>query len=143
MLFFFDGRNLPPAALMPAAGKLGGEPGVDDAHSLIRLENAGAQSENVGIVVLTAHLGLIFGTAIGGADAVPFVGCDRHANAAAADQDAKIGALLADVVRDGAGIVRVINRFRRGSAFIADLNALLLKVLFDLIFQLVACVIGA
>src|SRR5215831_3541270 len=143
VFFFFDGRDLFHAALMPAAGKLRGQPFIHDAKSFVGIEDASAQRKNVGIVMLAAHLGFIFSAYVCGANTVNFVSRDRHANAAAADQDAKIGALLTHVMGHRAGVVRVVYRFRRGGAFVADLNALLLKVLLDLVFQLVACVIGA
>src|ERR1044071_1975804 len=128
---------------MPAAGKLRGQPFIHDAKSFTSIEDAGAESEHVGIVVFAAHLGLIFRAHVGGPDPVNLVGGNRHANAAAADQDSEIGALLAYIMGHRAGVIRVVNRFRRGCAFIADLYALLLKVLLDLVFQLVTGVVGA
>src|ERR1051326_6816874 len=108
ILFFFNGHDFFHAALMAATGKLRIEPFIHDGKSLLRIEDASAQREHVGIVMLAAHLRFIFGAYIRSADAVDLIGGNRHANAATTDQNAKIGALLADVVGNSPGIVRIV-----------------------------------
>src|ERR1041385_596659 len=109
ILFFFNGHDFFHAALMASTGKLRGKPLIHDGEGLGRIEDASAQRQHVGIVMLAAHLRFIFCAYVCGPDAIDFVGGNRHANAAAADQNAKIGALLAHVVRHGSGIVRIVN----------------------------------
>src|SRR5512140_1196482 len=111
VLFFFNGHDFFHAALMAASGKRRGQPFINNAKSLVRGEDASAQRKNVGVVMLATHLGLIFSADIGGADSVDLIGCNRHANAAAAHQNSQISALLAHIMRHGSGIVRIVNGF--------------------------------
>src|SRR5689334_1287086 len=107
VLFLLNGHDLFHPALMPPASKRRSQPFIDDAECLVRAEDARTQRQNIGIIVLAAHLRLIVRAYVGGPDAINFVCGNGHANAAATDQNAQIGALLAYIVRHGASVVRV------------------------------------
>ena len=77
----------------------------------------------------------------GRADACDLVSGDGHADAAAADQDSEIGAMLGHIVAYQSGVVGIIHRTRRVRAFILHRDSLLLQMLPDPVFQLEAGVV--
>ena len=70
VFFFFNGHDFFHAALMAATGKLRIEPFIHDGKSLLRIEDASAQREHIGIVMLAAHLRFIFCAYVCGPDAI-------------------------------------------------------------------------
>jgi hypothetical protein len=72
--------------------------GEEVAHDLVDdggVHDAGAEADDVGVVVGAGHAGFEGVVALGGADAVDLVGGDAHADAGAAHQHAALGAASA------------------------------------------------
>jgi hypothetical protein len=128
---------------MATCGELGIEPSVDNVKSRDFGDDAGAERQDVGVVVLARHLGFEVGGDVRGADAGNFVGDDGHANARAAGEDSEIGMVLGDVLGDSAREVGIVARFSRVGALVVDGYAALEQVIFDSILQLETCVVGA
>ena len=70
--------------------------------------DAGAENEDIDIVVLDALVGGVGVRAHAGADAAEFVGGDSGADAAAADEDAAFGAAVEDGFADGFGEIGIV-----------------------------------
>src|SRR5258708_9823346 len=128
---------------MPPAGERSRQPLVHNPQRFFFLENARAQRQHIGVVVLAAHLRLMLAAHIGGTDASNLVGSHGHANSPPAHQDAYIGALLAHIVRYQTGVVRIIDGLARPRAFVQELEPSLLKVLSYLVLEFVTSVICA
>src|SRR5260370_434719 len=79
----------------------------------------------------------------GGADAGDFVGGDRHADSAAADEDAEIGVVTRNLFADGASEVGIVHGRGRSGAAIVDSMSLLRQMLHDLLLQFEAGMVGA
>eukprot|EP00754_Rhynchopus_humris_P025127 Rhum_TRINITY_DN14932_c33_g1::Rhum_TRINITY_DN14932_c33_g1_i1::g.129858::m.129858 len=91
----------------------------------VRTGGARTHAEHVGVVVAAAHGRRVVVVAEGGADAVDLAGGDRHADAAAAEQDT--AAALRGLGHLGAhlgGLVRVVDAVAGVRAAVHDLNAL-------------------
>ena len=95
----FDFGDLIDAALVPAALEGGAEPERDDFVGEAEGDDAAAHGEHVGVVVLARHAGGVEIVAERGADAGDLVGGDLLALAAAADDDAAIGACRSATAR--------------------------------------------
>ena len=90
-LLGFDVAELVEAGLVATALELGGEEDVDEAEGEGVGQLAGAEGEDVGVVVEAAHAGRPLVVAQGGAGAVDLVGRDLLALAAAAHDDGPVG----------------------------------------------------
>src|SRR5579859_5459929 len=110
-LFTLDPGNLFDALFVAAAGKGRSQPVSDDVASLLFIEEARADGEHVGVVVLAAELGLGDIRNMRGADAGNFVGGDGHSDTAAAHQNAEVGAMVRDALADLLREVGIVNRF--------------------------------
>ena len=138
----FNPRDLGHPPLVPAAGKRRLQPFIYDAHRLLRLQQACAQRQYVGVVVLTAHLRLVFIADVGGADSGNFVGGDGHSDTAAANQDPQVRLAVCHLFADGAGEVGIIHRFGGMRALILQLPTASREKTLKLFFQLEAGVVG-
>jgi len=79
----------------------------------------------------------------GGADLRVAVGGDAHADAAGADEDAKVGLARDHFVADQGGEVGVIDRFRSENAEISDEQPFAGEVSVDVLFQFKPAVVGS
>ena len=96
---------------MPAAAERRFQPGFDDQLDLVDTQQAGAQREHIGIVMLAAvGRGGIIHTH-GSANTGHLVGSHAAANARAVNDDPAAGSALADLVRNRKGKIRVIHSF--------------------------------
>ncbi len=84
--------------------------------------------------MLAGHAGHVLIGAQSGADALEFVGCDRNAEAGAADDDAEIDLLvehcLGDCLADSGDITGRVDTIGRAEIFTFD--ALLMQMIHDL-----------
>jgi hypothetical protein len=83
------------------------------AHELfgeLFASDAGAQNEDINIVVFDALVGGLGVRAHAGADAADFVGGDAGADSAAADEHAAFGAAVEDGLADGFSVIGIVGR---------------------------------
>ena len=125
------------------AGEVGAEEGFDEFAGKFDADDAGAEAEDVHVVVLDGLMGGVGVVTEAGADAVDFVGGDGGADAGAADKDAAVGFAALDGVADFAGEVRIIVGL--GAIVGAEVDydvALFFEVANDCFVKRIAAVIG-
>src|SRR5690242_7222416 len=83
--------DLLDAAFVAASLEPRGEERPDDLGGLVPGREAGADGEDVGVVVLAGELGGLHRFDVRGADPLVLVGDDRHADPGTADEDAELG----------------------------------------------------
>ena len=112
----------------PQVAALAGEPGVQErVHQLARqlaADHAAAEHEHVHVVVLDALVGGVGVVAQAGAYAGDAVGRHRGADAAAAQDDPAIGAMLAQRGAHRRGVIRVIDALAAVGADVQHLAVL-------------------
>ena len=86
-----DLRDFVEAALVAAAGVGSGQEGLDHFEGGGGSDDAGAEGEDVGVVVFAGEAGGDYVVSQSGADAADFVRCDGDADTGAADGDANVG----------------------------------------------------
>src|SRR3990172_5096303 len=137
-------RHLVQAAaqtLLPL--EAGAQERLHQLHRQRAADDARAQAEHVHIVVLHALARGVRVVAEGGADAAHLVRGDAGADAAAADDNATLGAPVNDRLADGAGVVRVVHGVGAVGADVQNLVAVTLERGRDLVLHLVSAVVGA
>jgi len=90
VFFLFDSGDLIEAALVASTGEGCIEESLDHFEGGGGCDDAGAEGEDVGVVVFAGELGGDDVVGQGGADAGNFVGGDGNPNARAADGDTEI-----------------------------------------------------
>src|SRR3972149_1764935 len=128
-------------ALLPL--EAGGQDRLHQLHRNRVADDARAQAEHVHIVVLHALARGVRVVAEGGANAAHLVRGAARADAAAADDDAPLGAPVNDRLADGAGVGRVVYGVGAVGADVQPLVAVTLERGRDLVLQLVSAVVGA
>jgi hypothetical protein len=109
----------------------------------LRTNDARAQYEDVGVVMLHALMGGVCVMAKAGTDSRNFIGGHRRSYTASADQDATLRIAAKHAQADGLGEVRVIDRLRVGGADVLKLMAALLKIADQESLEVEAGMIGA
>ena len=106
------------------------------------VNEASRHDEHIGIVVLADEVGHLWNPAQSGAHGLVFV--ERHADAlaAAADCDARIYLLRFDAVRKGMAEVRIVTAVGCVCAVVLVPVAMSLAVFYDVLLQLIACMVG-
>lgn len=98
---------------MAAAFKFCCQEAIDDRDRLVGVEPRTTEAEHVGVVVPTAHLGLVGVVGIDGADTRDLVCDDANTDTRTADEHRAFGATVGDVARGRLGEQRIIDRFVR------------------------------
>lgn len=127
---------------MAAAFKIRRQESFDNGFGQFDAGHAGAQAENVGVVVPAGKLCVQFRRAEGGADALVMVGGHGHADARAAEQDARAVFFFhgqGDVVGD----VRIVAAVGGVRAVIRDGQAAFFKLTDDDVFEFQGGVVTA
>ena len=99
-----------------------GDECLGDLRRIFGRDDVGAETENVGAVVLTGKRGRIGGVADRRAHVLEAIGAHRHSDAAAADQNTEIGFARGDVLGHGDGIIGIVAGALAGGAFIDNLR---------------------
>jgi hypothetical protein len=90
MVFTLELRDLVEASLVAAAGVRGGQEGLDHFEGNGGGDDAGAEGEDVGVVVFAGEAGGGYVMGQCGSNARDFVGGDGDANAGAADGNTNV-----------------------------------------------------
>lgn len=141
--FFFVDGDLFDAPLVSAALELAFEPSIDDSPSEFLADQIGRQAQHVRIVVSTRHFCGEFIVAQCCSNPSHFVGGDRHADATAAQQDARLRHARDDRFACWIGRVRVITTRRALRSKVEHFVALGGEHDLDLLFSFVPPMIGA
>ena len=115
----------------------------DDVEGALGRRDAGAEREDVGVVVLAREAGGLEVHHRRGADAGDLVGGERHADAGAADQDAAIEFAGRDRAPDLGRVVGIVDRLVRVGAEVAVRRAQLVERVLDQFLQLEAGMVCA
>src|SRR5262245_29491994 len=135
-------RDLVHPPLVAAAFEVGRQPDLHHAIDQLLSQKVCGHTEDVGIVVPAAHLGLDRVAAGYRANAGNLVGHDAHAEASPADEDAAIGGPVRDRFGDREGVVRVVaGAVARLDAKVADVVRQFLERRQQALLDLVAPVI--
>src|SRR6188474_2249945 len=89
--FLLDLGNFIDPPLVAAAGKLSGQPGLDNLLGQLWFGLGAAQNQDIGVVMFAARTGAIDIRYQRRTHAGKFIGDDRHADTAGADQHAALG----------------------------------------------------
>ena len=133
----FDSANVPPI------GKLRTEENLDDLPALIFAEQIDAQAQHIAMIVFASDPRGHLIVRQGGTNAKDLIGRDRHADAAAIQQDGRLGGAIDHRAGSGNGIVRIIHRSAAFTTKVHDLMPQLLeqrqKPTLSLISSMIAC----
>ncbi len=135
--------DLVNSPLVTATFERGREPGIDDVKRQSNSENAGAETENIRIVVLSTEVRRKRVTAQGSANARYLVRGDRDAYARSAYQNSSIGGTVVDRVANELCVVGVIDRRFVVRPVVVTINTFRHQVLNDRSLHLHAGVIGS
>ena len=127
--------------------RLAAEPRSEErAHELMRelgADDAGAEDDDVHVVVFDALMRGIRVVAHGRAHAGDLAGGDRRADAAAANQHAALGQAVGDREPERERVVRVVDGIRRVRADVEHVVSVTTEALGDVLLQGVARVVRA
>ena len=138
----FDGGDFAYAALVTAAGEVGGEPDFDILSEHYLADEVAGNAEDIGIVVLTRDLRVELVVAKCGADASYLVGGDAHADACAANEDCAVNLVILNGLCGDECKVGVIDGIVRACAVVDALMAHLGDLCFDLFLGFKSSVIA-
>ena len=130
------------AALVAPAGVRGVEKGLDHFECGGGCDDAGAEGEDVGVVVFAGELGGEDVVGQGRADARDFVGGDGNADAGAAYDDSQIVLFRGDALAYGFAKVGIVHRVFRRSSLIVNRIARAFEIFSDYLFHSKTGVIG-
>ena len=128
---------------MSAALKIGGEENIYHFFRNACARNASAHTEDVSVIVKT---GVFCGVSVCAeccTDTLYLVCGDRDADARSADKDSLLYCTVGDLCTDLTGNERIITARSVHTAKLYVRNTEVVKVLYDLFFQRIACVIAA
>ena len=125
------------------AGEAGVEEGVNQLASQLDANHSAAEHEHVHVVVFDALVRRVGVVAEAGADARHLVRRHRHADAAAAQNDAALRASSTDRLTNRRGEVRIVHRLRAVGAHVEHVAVLGDEEALDRLLQLEARMIAA
>ena len=126
--------DLAHALRVPAAFEGRGQEGAHELLRFVDRDEAGGQTQDVRVVVLSRERGDIVAPGDGGADALVFVRRDGDAVGAAADQDALPAGARLHRLGDGMHEVGIVDRIERMRAFVVYGIAFVLQRALDQLF---------
>ena len=122
-------------------GKFGIEPGIYDIQCKEFSGDAGAEREDIGVIMFPCKSCHCHGRAESAAYSGDFVTDDRNAYAGRADNDAAFRLTGSDCLRCGADHVRIVTGICAVASVILDFKSLFRKMFDNFHFQVVSAVI--
>src|SRR5215475_1496721 len=110
-ILFLDGDQFRDAFAVARGAFWSRKPDADDFAHFFRRDHAGAESQDIGVIVFSAVAGGGRVITHGGADAGHLVCGHARPDAGAVDHDAEIARAVSHRPRDGVGEIRVIDGF--------------------------------
>jgi hypothetical protein len=107
----FQGVDLVDSSLMSPAVKVGIQPNFNQTLNALLAHKVSREAKDIDVVVTTAHFGRHFIMTGCSSNSWYFVGSDRHTDAGPTNQNASIGLMSSNLMRDRCGNIRVIDRF--------------------------------
>ena len=135
--------DLGDASGVAAALECGGEKDVDDLVGEALADDAGADRQHVGVVVLSGQARRVQAVAERRPNASHRVGSQLLALPGAADHDPEVGIAVADRPGGGGAERRVVDALGRVGAMVDDLEAGGSEPLDQMLLELVAGMVGA
>src|SRR5215510_14926193 len=142
-ILFFDGDQFGDAFAMTRGAFGSRKPDADDFAHLFSRNHAGAERQDIGVVVLPAVAGRRRVVTHGGADAGHFVRRHARPDSGAVDHDAEVACAIGHRPRDGVGEIWVIYGLFGESSEVAMSVAEFVEKFLEAFFHLIPAVIGA
>src|SRR6267142_6459389 len=142
MVIAFDLVDFVEAAPVAASGEGCIEESLNHFEGGGRGDDAGAEGEDVGVVVFAGELGGDDIVGQGAADAGDFVGGDGNPNARAADSDTEISFLRSNAFAYGFAKIRIVHGVLGAGALVVDQVSRFLEIFSDGFFERESGVIG-
>src|SRR5215510_1657727 len=142
-ILFFDGDQFGDAFAMTRGAFGSRKPDADDFAHLFSRNHAGAERQDIGVVVLPAVAGRRRVVTHGGADAGHFVRGHAGPDSGAVDHDAEVACAIGHRPRDGVGEIGVIYGFFGESSEVAMAVAEFVEIFLEALFHFIPAMIGA